>query len=394
MKIFSRIVASPHRIAGFLAASVSLFALLYIVSCGGGGGGGGGTQTVTLTRVLSGFNQPVSIANAGDGSGRLFIVEKSGIVRIVNNGAILPAPFLNITGLVNSSGGEQGLLGIAFPPNFAVNGRFYVDYTGNTGVVGDTVIARYTLTAPHIADSAGGVSILNVAQPFENHNGGQLAFGPDGFLYIAMGDGGSGGDPQNNGQSLTTLLGKILRIDVESGASTYTIPATNPFGTEIWAYGLRNPWRFSFDRSTGDLFIGDVGQNLFEEVNFQPAASPGGENYGWNIMEGSSCFNPATNCNQTGLTLPVTVYDHQAGDCAVIGGFVYRGTQFPGLQGMYIYGDSCSGRIWGLRFNGTAWISTLLIDTTLTISSFGEDEAGNLYVADIATGDIYSIGLR
>jgi glucose/arabinose dehydrogenase len=385
------------RCTPFRAALI--LSLLVLVSCSGGGGSAQSPPpdnppafpAVTLTSFASGFNQPVNIAHAGDGSGRIFVVEKAGVIKLVRNGTVSATPFLDISGLVQSAGGEQGLLGVAFPPGFSTKQYFYVDYTGLSGVTGDTVVARYPVNVnPDVADPAGGVTILTQAQPFENHNGGHLAFGPDGFLYVALGDGGSGGDPFNNAQNLAVLLGKILRIDVESGVSPYTIPTGNPFNSEVWAYGLRNPWRFSFDRGTGDLFIADVGQNQFEEVNFQPAASSGGENYGWNIMEGMHCFtDPA--CSQAGLTLPVAEYDHLSGDCSVTGGFVYRGTQYPSLQGIYLYGDFCSGRIWGLRRNGLVWENQLLLDTTLNISSFGEDEAGNLYVADMTAGVIYKI---
>lgn len=382
------------QVLTFFALLIFLLALVY---CGGGGDGTAPPPpppfpAITLTRVASGFVEPTHITHAGDGSGRLFIVERRGVVRILRDGTVLATPFLDITGLANSTGGEQGLLSVAFPPGFAAKRYFYVDYTGLSGT-GDTVLARYPLTAdPDVADSAGGATLLTVTQPFTNHNGGQLAFGPDGFLYVALGDGGGSGDPSNNAQSLTTLLGKILRIDVESGVSPYAIPTGNPFGNEIWAYGLRNPWRFSFDRSAGDLYIADVGQNLFEEVDFQPATGSGGENYGWNIMEGLHCFN-STTCDQAGLTLPVAEYSHADGSCSVTGGFVYRGAQYPALQGVYIYGDFCSGKIWGLRKNGAVWENQLLLDTALLISTFGEDEAGNMYVADFTSGDIYKINV-
>jgi glucose/arabinose dehydrogenase len=384
------------RITLLSSSVVLLLSFIYIVSFGGGGGGGGvavSSPSVTLTGVVSGLNQPVSITHAGDGSGRLFIVERTGIIRIMKDGAVLPTPFLDITALVQSTGGEQGLLGLAFPPNFASSRHFYVNYTNRTGT-GNTVVARYQVTTnPDVADVSSGVSLLTVTQPFENHNGGQLAFGPDGFLYIGMGDGGSGGDPFGNAQNLSTLLGKILRIDTESGGVPYAIPPGNPLGNEIWAQGLRNPWRFSFDRATNDLYIADVGEDQFEEVNFQPASSSGGENYGWNIMEGFNCFNNL-NCNRTGLTLPVHEYSHQTGDCAIIGGFVYRGAQYPAIQGTYIYGDFCSGRIWGLKRNGAVWSNMLLADSQLQIACFGEDETGNLFVADISTGTIFKIDIR
>jgi len=351
---------------------------------------------LSLVPTTGGFTHPTHITHAGDGSGRLFIVEQGGLIKIIKNGSALPTPFLDVSPLLKSSAGEQGLLSVAFPPGYAGKQYFYIDYTGTQGV-GDTVIARYHTTAdPDIADPASAQTLLEVVQPFTNHNGGQLAFGPDGYLYIGMGDGGSGGDPFNNAQNPLSLLGKILRIDVESQLDQYSSPLSNPFignagyRPEIWALGLRNPWRFSFDLETGDLYIADVGQNLYEEVNIQPAASSGGENYGWNIMEGFHCYNSAS-CNQSGLTLPVVEYGHSLGDCSITGGFVYRGREFSVLQGVYIYGDYCSGKIWGLRRAGGAWENKLILDSDLLISTFGEDEAGNLYVADHATGDIYKI---
>lgn len=346
---------------------------------------------ITYSRVASGFEAPVQIVNAGDGSHRLFIVEKMGTIKIINKGVVLQMPFLNIKNLV-SNGTEQGLLGIAFPPDFINKHYFYVDYTNKTGV-GNTVIARFFLTDnPDAANSSTSKTLLNITQPFSNHNGGQIVFGPDGFLYIGMGDGGSAGDPFNNAQNTSSLLGKILRIDVESGVSPYSIPSGNPFQNEVWSYGLRNPWRFSFDRSTKEIYIADVGQNLTEEVNVQPP-SKGGENYGWKIMEGNHCYNNPT-CNTSGLILPVTVYDHNSGDCSITGGYVYRGAQSPNLNGIYIYGDFCSGKIRGLKKVGNQWISKILLDTNFQISSFGEDEEGTIYFADMGTGSIYKIGLR
>ncbi|MGE5239952.1 MAG: PQQ-dependent sugar dehydrogenase [Chloroflexota bacterium] len=347
-----------------------------------------------IARFADQLNLPVGITNAGDGSGRLFVVEQGGRIRIVRNGVVENAPFLDISGRV-LSGGERGLLSIAFPPGYAEKGHFYVNYTRQPD--GSTVVARYRISQnPDIADQSTEEVLLVIAQPFANHNGGQLAFGFDGFLYVGMGDGGSGGDPQNNAQNPATLLGKMLRIDVEYGATPYVVPPDNPFVAsvqfrpEIWALGLRNPWRFSFDRLTGDLYIADVGQGQFEEVNFQPASDGGGENYGWRIMEGKSCFVPA-DCTSRGLTLPVTVYSHLEGDCSVTGGMVYRGEEYPGMNGVYLFGDFCSGRIRGLRRNGLAWESTVLLDTSLSISSFGEDESGSLYVSDYGAGDLYRI---
>jgi uncharacterized protein (TIGR03437 family) len=357
-------------------------------------------QQIRLVEFVRGLASPVDIQHAGDASNRLFVVEQRGRIRIVKNGALVPAPFLDIVSRIrcaNSGCGEQGLLGLAFPPGFATKKYFYVNYTD---LLGDTVIARYRVTEnPDLADPASGTVILTIDQPYDNHNGGGLAFGPDGYLYIGMGDGGSGGDPQNHAQNPNSLLGKMLRIDVENtGGAPYRIPADNPFAQsagyrgEIWALGLRNPWRYSFDRQTGDLYIGDVGQSSWEEVSFQPASSRGGENYGWRRMEGAHCFNPASGCPQEGLTLPVVEYSQSAGDCSVTGGYVYRGARFPNLQGTYIYGDYCSGRIWGLTRDQSGWRNSLLLDSTINITAFGQDEAGNLFVTDHGGGRVFLIG--
>ena len=378
-------------------------AALLLISCSGGGGSGETAivtppppppptvtpaTSISLTQVAAGFSSPSAIANAGDGSGRLFVVEQGGAVRILRNGTLAPQPFLNISSLVKA-GGEQGLLGLAFPPGYSTRQSFYVNYTNRTGV-GNTVIARFAVGGnPDLADRASRQELLTFTQPFANHNGGQLAFGPDSLLYIGSGDGGSGGDPLGNGQNTAALLGKILRLDVLSGVAA-VIPAGNPFGNEVWAYGLRNPWRFSFDRQTGDLFLADVGQATREEINFQPAGSGTAANYGWNIMEGSLCFLAPGLCSPAGLTLPVAEYDHTLGNCSVTGGYVYRGSTLS-LRGTYLYGDFCSGRIWGLRRNGVTWENLLLLDSTLQISTFGEDEAGELYVADYATGTVFRI---
>ena len=378
-----------------IIAVCALAALVPLTACNSRGGNASVSAapafpaTLTLTPVAGGLTDPVAIANAADGSNRLFVLEQRGTVRIVRNGVVSPTPFLNITSLV-TSGGEQGLLGIAFPPGFASGKTFYVNYTNRSGI-GNTSIASFRVGSdPEFADPATRTEILGLVQPFANHNGGQLAFGPDGLLYIGTGDGGSSGDPQGNGQRLDTLLGKILRIDVRSGTTPYAIPA-NPFGNEIWAYGLRNPWRFSFDRTTGDLYVADVGQNQVEEINFQPAGAGAGANYGWDLMEGSQCFeNPG--CSSAGLTLPVAEYLHGSGDCSVTGGFIYRGS-IAELQGIYLYGDFCSGRIWGLRNNGSNWSNQLLIDTPYAISTFGEDENGEVYLADYNSGTIYRIGV-
>ena len=347
-------------------------------------------QELRTRQVASGLANPTDIQNAGDGSGRLFIVQQPGIVRIFRDGAVLPKPFLNIQSK-SLPGGERGLLGLAFPPGFAQKQRFYVNYTD---LKGNTVIALYRVSAdPDIADATSEAILMTITQPFENHNGGQVRFGPDGYLYIGMGDGGSGGDPNGNGQNLGTLLAKMLRIDVEADPGSVRIPPANPFVNragarpEIWAYGLRNPWRFSFDRPTGNLWIADVGQDAFEEIDFQPGASSGGENYGWNRMEGLHCYTP--NCSMTGLTLPVVEYPHSQG-CSVTGGFIYRGNLSPGLRSLYIYGDYCSGRIWGLERLGTVWVNRQLLMSGLNIRTFGEDEAGEIYVGN-ENGAIYRL---
>lgn len=280
---------------------------------------------------------------------------------------------------------------MAFPPEYAQKRYFYVNYTDRDG---DTVIARYRLSKyPDTADPASEEVLLKIEQPFSNHNGGMLLFGPDGFLYIGMGDGGAAGDPFNNSQKPGSLLGKMLRIDVESGARPYAIPPDNPFvktagyRAEIWATGLRNPWRYAFDFATGGLYIADVGQNKYEEINFQPASSKGGENYGWSIMEGMHCYR-SKRCDKKDLTMPVAEYNHSRG-CSVTGGLVYRGRKAPALKGAYIYGDYCSGRIWALRQNKDAWENELIAETGFAISTFGEDETGEMYVADHRTGEVY-----
>ncbi|HEY5610001.1 MAG TPA: PQQ-dependent sugar dehydrogenase [Thermoanaerobaculia bacterium] len=349
---------------------------------------------MALVPVIRGLDSPVALTHAGDGSGRLFATLQEGRIVIIKDGAALETPFLDVASLVSCCG-ERGLLSVAFHPQFEANGFFFVNYTNRSG---DTVVARYRVSATNrdVADPASASMILTIDQPFSNHNGGQLKFGPDGYLYIGMGDGGSGGDPQNRAQNLSNLLGKLLRIDVDRG-SPYAIPADNPFVAnaaarkEIWSYGLRNPWRFTFDRSTGDLYIADVGQNQWEEIHFQPALSRGGENYGWRIMEGAHCFNPSTNCNRTGLVLPIAEYDHSLG-CSVTGGYVYRGTKWPQFDGVYFYADYCSGRIWATarRTDGT-WETTQLLDTAAMISTFGEDERGEVYVVDHASGTVFRI---
>ncbi len=350
--------------------------------------------------VAGGFTAPVHLANAGDGSGRLFVVERGGTVRIINGSSALSVPFLDISAKV-LSGGERGLLNITFPPEFGIKQYFYVNYTRAPD--GATVIARYRVTADqNIADPASEEVLLVVIQPFANHNGGMMAFSPvDGYLYIGMGDGGSGGDPNNFAQNVNPLpgnqhlLGKLLRIDVESGVVPYAIPPTNPLfngvRSEIWAKGLRNPWKFSFDSWTGALYIADVGQNTQEEINFRPATSTGEENYGWRILEGSLCFNPAAGCVPPPQYVPpVTEYSHASG-CAVTGGYVYRGTEFLALNRTYLFGDYCSGIVWGLQRGGTSFKRQQLAETSFAISTFGEGEDGSIFVADLAPGNVFKI---
>ncbi len=345
---------------------------------------------VGLHSIAGGLDRPVYLTHSGDGSGRLFLVEKPGTIRIVQGGALLPAPFLDIRDLVKSSGSEQGLLGLAFAPDYSSSGRFFVHYIDQDG---NTVIARYRASSdPDLADPASAAVILRIDQPYANHNGGDLAFGPDGYLYIGMGDGGSEGDPLGTGQRLDTLLGKILRIDVRG--DTYAIPVDNPFlnqqgaRPEIWAYGLRNPWRFSFDRATGDLYIGDVGQDSYEEIDFQAAGSAGGPNYGWSIMEG---FHPYKGGSIAGLTPPVAEYDHTSGNCSVTGGYVYRGSAISALAGIYVFGDYCTGQTWVLHRFPEGWGMAQWFGMNIAISSFGEDEAGELYVLDYRGGGAFRL---
>ncbi len=353
--------------------------------------------SIELESFASGFNSIIDLSNAGDD--RLFVVEQGGRIKIIDgNGSILPDNFLNIQNKISSGGGEQGLLGLAFHPDYANNGYFYVNYTsGNL----NTRISRFSVDVndPNRADSNSEIVLLEFDQPFGNHNGGDLAFGPDGYLYIGTGDGGSGGDPQGNSQNRQNFLGKLLRLDVTTNFSAYTIPADNPFFNddntldEIWAFGIRNPWRWSFDKLTGDLWMGDVGQNTREEINFQPANSTGGENYGWNCREGFIAFNnPSSACfGVTDFTEPV--FDYQTGSsagCSVTGGIRYRGCEYPALYGKYVFGDFCSGRFWTTDEVNGNWVTEVALNSNISISGFGEDVNNELYVMDLG-GTIYRV---
>ena len=375
------------RLSGF-------FAVLALFGCSNAPGAPASTSdSLRLVPVVtSGLSNPVYLTAPPGDTARLFVVEQSGQIRIVQHGQLLPTPFLDIHGRL-VSGGEQGLLSVAFHPNYAGNGFFYVNYTDLNG---DTRVERYTVSAAdsNLADTASHKLILFVAQPYTNHNGGLVMFGPDGMLYIGMGDGGSGGDPENRAQNPDSLLGKLLRIDVDGG-DPYVSPPNNPYvglpgRDEIWAYGLRNPWRFAFDRSAGLLYIADVGQGAWEEVDVEPA-SQAGLNYGWRLMEGAHCYNP-TSCSFTGLVLPAVEYDHSSGQCAIIGGFVYRGTRFPALAGQYFYADLCAGWVRSFTYGGGAVTGQTSWNLDVSVSSpvsFGEDANGEVYL--IASGNVYRI---
>ncbi len=378
--------------------------------------------TLAFTSVASGLDQPLHITHAGDGSGRIFIVERAGVIRILRAGTVLATPFLDISSIVRDAGREEGLLSVAFPPDYDVKGYFYVYFTDDRqGNRGNNLLARFEVsTDADVADPLSEEMILNFDHPaYSTHNGGQIAFGPDGNLYIGTGDGGGSGDPFDNAQDPASLLGKLLRIDVEPQgpgsapppigpftlylpiilqpqSAPYGIPPDNPFvgvtgyREEIWALGLRNPWRFSFDRSNGDLYVADVGQSAREELDFQAAPSSGGENYGWSCKEGTLDFNLTPKCDGLTLIDPIFEYDHSLG-CSVTGGSIYRGPGNSGMQGIYFLGDYCSGRIWGVRPDNSSWAFSLLVDTPYSISTFGEDEVGNLYLADYASGTIYQV---
>ncbi len=349
-------------------------------------------QQFALHQIASGLTMPVAITHAGDS--RIFITLQRGQVVIYDGNGIKPAPFLDIQQLVSCCD-ERGLLSVAFHPRYRDNGLFFVYYTDQNG---DVTIARYKVSSdPDRADPNSAQVLLTINhRAFGNHNGGQLQFGPDGYLYAGTGDGGGAGDTLGNGQNLQALLGKMLRIDVDS-ASPYAIPPSNPFANrndakkEIWAYGLRNPWRFSFDRATGDLWIADVGQDAWEEIDLQPVTSIGGENYGWNKMEGKHCYPPGALCNASLYTLPILEYDHSGSNCSLTGGYRYRGARFPRMHGLYIYGDYCTGTISAAMLQGSTWSTRPLIATTFPISTFGEDANGEIYVANYGSGAIYQI---
>ena len=356
-------------------------------------GGAAAAANVVLTPVVGGLDAPVYLTSARDGTGRLFVVEQTGKIKIIQGSSVV-GTFLDV-GSEISHGSEQGLLGLAFHPQFKTNGLFFVNFTRANG---DTVVNRYRVsgTNPNVALRSSALRIITIGQPYDNHNGGTLQFGPDGYLYIGMGDGGSGGDPGNRAQDVTTLLGKMLRIDINGsvGSRHYRIPSSNPYvgrhgRNEIWARGLRNPWKYSFDRTTGTLWIGDVGQNRYEEIDRSGGNAPGrGVNYGWRVLEGRHCFKPASGCNRTGKTMPVVEYSHSEG-CSVTGGYAYRGSNVPALFGRYVFADYCSGTIWSIpRKPGSSATKSLVLNTSMNISSFGESASNELYVVDRG-GTIY-----
>ncbi len=350
-----------------------------------------GSVRLSLQPITTALRAPTGAFSAFDGSGRLFILERTGRVLILQDGQLRDQPFLDLSALILARGQEQGLLGMAFHPNYRENGYFYVNYTA---LDGNDTVARYSVSSDHnVADPSTAAVMIDIPDPAPNHNGGDLVFGPDRYLYIGFGDGGGGGDQFHNAQNMGALLGKMLRIDVDAGFP-YGIPPDNPFvgspnvRPEIWAYGLRNPWRYAFDPANGNLFIADVGQNAYEEINVQPPGV-GGINWGWPIMEGFHCYPGGNSCDSTGLAQPVAEYDHSQG-CSITGGYVYRGSAYPAAQGAYIYGDYCSGRIWALyAADDGSWRESLLLETDLAISSFGEAESGELYLVSLLPGGVY-----
>ncbi len=360
----------------------------WVVTAGLGGLAAQAAPAVAFQPFVGGLAQVTSLTHAADGSGRLYAAQQDGRVRVIENGRVRDAPFLDLQALTRS-GGERGLLGLAFDPAYRTNRRVYVHYTDQGG---NTVLARYTAVPDFSRADPGSARVLFTAkQPYGNHNGGQLAFGPDGFLYLGLGDGGSAGDPQNNAQNLASPLGKLLRFDVSGDAARPA--AGNPFADRpgasphIWAYGLRNPWRFSFDRQSGDLVIADVGQNAFEEVDVQPRASRGGENYGWRVREGRVCYEQ--NCGAQGFVGPVLVYGRSEGQ-SITGGYVYRGQAIPALKGHYVFADFASGSVWAAPTEGRSWNKSVL-GRVSNPSTFGEDEAGEIYVAEYGSGRILKL---
>ena len=350
-------------------------------------------QDLNVVVVASGLNSPVFLTTPS-GDSRLFVVEQAGRIRVIRNGQLLAVPYLDVTAKIACCG-ERGLLGLAFHPAFATNGFFFIKYTAAGG--GSTVIERYHATpTSDVAEAASASPVLTAPQPQTNHNGGMLAFGPDGMLWVGTGDGGGGGDPQNYGQSLNTLLGKMLRLNVSVTGTGYTIPANNPFvgsptnRQEIWGWGLRNPWRYSFDRENGALYIGDVGQGQYEEVHVvSPTQSS--INYGWRIMEGNHCYNAST-CDRTGLNIPVHEYSHQGGHCSITGGYVYRGAAIPNLRGHYLYSDYCTGFLRSFRMEGASAVEHVEwnVGALGSVTSFGEDAAGEVYILN-AGGTVFRL---
>lgn len=351
-------------------------------------------NSLVLQPFLTGLSSPVFLTHPNDGSGRLMIVEQGGRIKVVMGGVVRPTPFLDLTSLA-VTGGEQGVLGLAFHPQYQMNGRFFVFYTAKPPPgVGNNTVAEFRVSSgdPNVADPTPVRTLISQPDREGNHNGGMIAFGPDGYLYVGMGDEGGGGDPYENAQNLGVLFGKLLRLDVDNGGQplppgfTYAIPPGNPFvgqggaRAEIWAYGFRNPWRWSFDRLTGDMLIGDVGQGSWEEVSFIPAGQSGG-NFGWDDREGAHCYEPSSGCQTAGRIDPILEYAHNSsGGCSITGGYRYRGTANPALAGVYLYADYCSGRIWKATRYGGGWNPVEALDTTHNITSFGEDQAGELYL--------------
>ncbi len=379
--------------------SSAICSLLLIIGLSGGSTFAS-TPLTKLPVVTSGLSSPDFVtAPAGD-TGRLFVVEQPGRIRIIKNGSLLATPFLDLTTNIPFSG-EQGLLGLAFHPSYATNGYFFVNYTRKPD--GATLVSRFKVSAnPDLADAGSESPVITIPQPYSNHNGGMIAFGPnDHYLYLGMGDGGSGGDPGNRAQNKLELLGKILRLDIDT-TSGYKIPPTNPFvgnaaaRPEIWAFGVRNPWRFSFDRANADLYVGDVGQNNYEEIDYQPGTSLGGQNYGWRLKEGFHCYNPASQCDTLmGLTDPIYEYAHSSGGCAITGGYVYRGCAIPDRLGTYFFSDYCSPEVLSFVWTGTGTpvvenLTSQLGTAGMAIASFGEDALGELYIVDL-NGGVYKI---